>query len=135
METGIPARLTPSDGRRFGLTLGLVFLVFGTVSWWRGHTVAPTVLWSLGGALVGLGLLIPGRLGPLFRAWMGLAHLLSKVTTPIFMGLLYFLVLTPVGLLRRTFGRSPLHARADGGSYWVKHEIRPDPQGAMKRQF
>lgn len=135
MAEGIPARLTPAEGRRFGLTVGGAFLLLGGVSWWRGHTTAPMVLWIIGGALAGLGLVLPGRLGPVFRSWMAVAHGLSKVTTPIFMGLIYFVVLTPVGLVRRIIGRSPLRARAAGGGFWAPHEARPDPRDAMNRQF
>jgi hypothetical protein len=115
--------------------VGAAFLAFGGISWWRGHTTAPTVLWGVGGALAILGLVGPTLLGPVHRAWMGLAHLLSKVTTPIFMGLVYFVVLTPVGFLRRTLGRPPLEARLTDDSYWVTHEGRPDPRAAMNRQF
>ena len=77
-------------------------------------------------------------LGPVERAWMGLAHAISKVTTPIVMGVMYLLVLTPVGLLRRRFGGNPLvHApskrRATGSS-------RPERRAALSgshvgRQF
>ena len=49
---------------------------------------------------------------------MGLAHVISKVTTPIVMGVMYFLVLTPVGLLRRAFGRNPMVASQRARSYW-----------------
>ncbi len=135
MAEGIPARLTPSEGRRFGVTVGAAFLVLGGISWWRGHPTAPLVLWGLGGSLLLLGLVVPGSLGPVYRGWMGLAHLISKVTTPVFMGLIYFVVLTPVGFLRRTLSRSPLRATLQDGSYWAKHEARPDPRAAMNRQF
>ena len=65
------------------------------------------------------GILIPTRLGPVLRGWMGFAHLLSKVTTPIFLGIVYFLVVTPIALVTRAIGRRPLnHAEQDGG-FWT----------------
>src|SRR5688572_25382601 len=103
----------PGAGRRFGLLVGGVFLVFGGLSWWRGHNSVPYALWALGGVLVLGGALFPGSMGPLYRAWMGLARVLSKVTTPIFMGIVYFLVLGPIGLIRRVFGKNSL-VRAPG---------------------
>jgi hypothetical protein len=135
LEKGIPARLTTAEGRKFGLLVGGVFLLFGTISHWRGHTTAPIVMWSLGGALAAGGLLIPGHLGPVYRAWMGLAHGLSKVTTPIFMGVVYFLVLTPTGFLMRLLSRNPLHHPEKNGSYWVT--LTPSREGSdtMGRQF
>jgi hypothetical protein len=134
MAAGVPARLTAAQGRRFGLTVGLAFLVFAGIAWWRGHPTTTTVLGSLGGTLVAAGLIIPTYLGPVERAWMALAHLLSKVTTPIVMGVMYLVVLTPVGWLRRTFGGNPMVHPQENGSYW---KSRPEGHraGTLTRQF
>ena len=135
METGIPARLTPREGRKFGLLVGGTFLLFGTISHWRGHTTAPLVMWTLGGFLAAGGLLIPGKLGPVYRGWMRLGHALSKVTTPIFMGLIYYVVFTPVGVLMRLFGRHPLKHKATAESYWVGRPDADSTVSTMSRQF
>ena len=113
--------------------VGGVFLLIGGISRWRGHDTAPFILWSLGGALVLGGAIAPTLLGPVYRAWMGLALVLSKVTTPIFMGVVYFVVLAPVGLVRRLLGKNSL-VRARGDSFWVS---RPEPgrRGDLNRQF
>jgi hypothetical protein len=123
------------EGRKFGLVVGGAFLLLGGVSHWRGHDVAPIVMWALGGTLMLGGLLIPGHLGPVYRAWMGLAHQISRVTTPIFMGLVYFLVLTPTGLVIRALGRNPLKHASRDGSYWITHESSPEGPSTMSRQF
>jgi hypothetical protein len=79
------------------------------------------------------GLTMPERLGPVERAWMGLAHAISKVTTPLIMGLLFFVVMTPAGLLVRLFGHRPL-TRAGTGGVWVPRA--PDHlRGDLDRQF
>ena len=134
METRIPARLSPAEGRTFGLTVGGAFLVITAVLWWRGRHGAVPYVGGLGAALVAAGLLIPTMLGPVNRAWMGLAHLISKVTTPIFMGVVYFLVITPIGIAMRIAGRRPLVHPAQGGGFWhVRHET---PEASrMERQF
>jgi len=134
MAAGIPARLTAAQGRRFGLTVGAAFLVFAGIAWWRGNATATTVLTALGGSLSVAGLLIPTYLGPVERAWMKLAHLISKVTTPIVMGVMYLLVLTPVGVLRRAFGGNPMVHAPEGAGYW---KPRPEGQraGNLQRQF
>ena len=134
MAAGIPARLTAAQGRRFGLTVGIAFLVIAGIAWWRGHPTTTAVLGSLGGALSVAGLVIPTLLGPVERAWMQLAHLISKVTTPIVMGLMYLLVLTPIGWLRRTLGGNPMEHRPVGGTYW---HSRPAGKraGDLTRQF
>ena len=134
MAAGVPARLTAAQGRRFGLTVGGAFLVFAAIAWWRGHPTTTTVLGGLGGALSIAGLVIPTLLGPVERAWMQLAHVMSKVTTPIVMGVMYLLVLTPIGLLRRTMGGNPMVHAPDGGSYW---KSRPAGRraGNLSRQY
>lgn len=134
MEARIPARLTPAEGRRFGLLVGGVFLLLGGISRWRGHQVAPDVLWTLGAALVLGGLLIPGHLGPVYRRWMGLALMLSKVTTPIFMGLIYFGLFTPMGLFRRLSGKNSL-VRGDAGTFWVQRNAGPGRRSDLSRQY
>ena len=111
MAAGVPARLTAAQGRKFGLTVGIAFGVLGAILMWRGKATLSTVLLALGGVLVLAGLVVPTLLGPVERAWMGLAHLISKVTTPIFMGIVYFLVMTPIGFIRRRMG-SPIVPRA-----------------------
>lgn len=122
--------MTPAEGRKFAFPVGLAFLVLAALSRWRGHELPPLILGGLGLALLAAGLVVPGHLGPVFRAWMGFAHLLSKVTTPVFMGIVYFLVLTPTGLIMRVLGKDPLAAPA--GSGWVKREpTRSD----LDRQF
>jgi len=135
LAAGIRAGLTPREGRKFGLTVGAAFLVLAAVSRWRGHQIAPFVLASLGGVLVLAGAVLPGQLAPVYRAWMQLALLLSKVTTPIFMGLVYFVVLTPTGLLIRLFGRNPLKTRKLDGSYWVTRPAAKQETDSLTRQF
>lgn len=134
MEAGIPARLSPAEGRKFGLLVGGVFLLLGTLSWWRDHSLPPMILWSIGGLLVAGGALIPGSMGPVYRAWMGLAVRMSKITTPIFMGVVYFVVLTPIALVRRTFGHNAL-VRASGDSFWITRPAGAARRSDLTRQF
>jgi len=123
LAQSVPARLSPaysaSAGRKFGLTVGIAFLVLGAIARWRGHPATFIVLESLGATLVLAGLLIPRKLGIIERAWMKLAHLISRVTTPIFMGIVYFVVLTPVGFIRRSLGGNALIHRPGQTGLWL----------------
>jgi hypothetical protein len=130
----IPARLTPEEGRKFGVTVGLAFAVLAAISLWRGHDTAPLVLGVLGGALVLAGIAIPGHLGPVYRGWMRFALLISKVTTPIFMGLIYFLVLTPTSIVMRLLGHNPLVRKNVDDSYWITRGPARE-SSSMSRQF
>jgi len=113
--------------------VGAAFAVLGGLLRWRGAETAALVAWSLGGALVLGGLLIPGRLGPVYRGWMALAHAISRVTTPIVMGVLYYLVITPVGIIARALGHRPLRNRGKE-SYWVTR-AEGARRGDLGRQF
>jgi Saxitoxin biosynthesis operon protein SxtJ len=128
-----PARLTPAEGRKFGLTLAGAFAVLALIAWWRGGARAPIVFGTLAGLFLLGGALLPTRLGPVQRAWMGMAHAISKVTTPIFMGVVYFLVITPAGLVRRLFGSNALRTAQGRASGWVDRRDRP--RGDLSRQF
>ena len=135
MAEGIPARLTVAAGRRFGVTVGAAFLVFAGIAFWRGHPTTTTILGTLGAALVLAGLVIPTHLGPVERGWMKLAHLISKVTTPIVMAAMYLVVLTPVGALRRAFGGNPLTHEPARDSYWQSRPETRRRSASMERQF
>lgn len=136
MERGIPTRLSPREGRKFGLSVGFAFLVIGGILWlWRGHVNVPAVFAALGVPLVLAGLLIPDKLGPVYRAWMGFALLLSKVTTPIFMGIVFFLAILPIGFVMRLLGRNPMTRRQTDGSYLVVRPTGPDRHSDLRRQF
>lgn len=134
MAKDLSAGLTRAEGRKFGLTVGAAFLVLGGILWWRGRETMSLGFAGVGSLLALAGAVIPAHLGPLHRAWMGLAHLLSKVTTPIFMSVVYFLVITPVGLLMRAFGRNPVVPVLSNGSYWVTRGESAS-RSSMERQF
>ena len=135
MEKRVPAGLTAAEGRKFGLTVGGAFLVLGSIAYWRGKHTASTVLLSLGAALVVAALVAPTMLGPVERAWMGLAHLISKVTTPIFMGIVYFVAIMPIGFIRRLFGGSPITQRERTSTRWEPHTPAVVDRESMEHQF
>lgn len=132
MAAGIPARLTAAEGRKFAFTVGVAFLVFAGIALWREHPRIATGLTVPGVLLLLAGALVPAHLGGVYRAWMGLAHAISKVTTPIIMGLIYFVVLTPAGVLRRLVAGNPLESARTPQTVWVKREA---PAGDLERQF
>jgi len=90
---------------------------------------------ALGGLLALAGVFVPGRLGPVYRAWMGFSHLLSRVTTPVFMGIVYFLILTPIGAIMRLFGRNPVRRRPAHGSFWIRRPAGAEQNHKMEHQF
>lgn len=122
MEERVPARLTAAHGRRFGFTLGAAFLALGAVAWWRGGRIAPLVFTVLAVPLVLGALAMPTALGPVERAWMAFAERLARITTPIAMGIVFYLVMTPIGLVMRALGKNPLDHRSARDSFWIERD-------------
>lgn len=125
---------TRRELRSFALTVGAAFVLLAAFLAWRGRLTAALVLGTLGGLLALAGLLIPARLGGVHRAWMTMALAISRVTTPLFMGIVYFGLLTPIALVLRVLGRAPLRQPRDVKTWW-----RDRPPGArrsdLRRQF
>jgi hypothetical protein len=137
VEKADSSRLTVSAGRRFAWTLAAAFAVLGGIAWLRGRQRVEIVFGVVAGLFFLTGLFVPTRLAPVERAWMGLAKAISRVTTPIFMGIVYFVVLTPLGLLRRVFTKKTLSPSRSAQSFWVerKRSDREAMRRRMERQF
>jgi hypothetical protein len=125
-----------SSDRVFALTMAGFLTLVGLWPLARGG--APRA-WALGLAVVllGLALLAPTTLGPLNRAWTRLGLLLQRVTNPVILGLLFYLAITPTGLVMRLLGKTPLRLRLDRAAptYWIDRRP-PGPAGdTMRNQF
>ena len=131
---GPPAPPSRRELRQFAFVVGGVFLALAAASWWRGHPGRAAVLAAFGGPLALAGAVAPGRLGPAHRAWMALAHAMSRVTTPVFMGAIYFGILTPLGVARRMLARGALGVPRGAPTGWADR-----PPGSrrsdLRRQF
>jgi len=128
--------VSKSELRRFGLTVGGAFVLLGAVSWYRGHEIPPRVLWTAGGLLIVPGLLVPSLLGPVHRGWMAFAMALGHFNTRVILTALFYVVLTPIGLVMRLF-KDPLNRsmKPAGGSDWIRREPQPVDAASYERQF
>lgn len=117
--------------RNFGLIVGGVFTLLS--AWWlyRGKFVS-VASWTvtLGVALIIFGLIFPRALVYPNRAWMALAEVLAFISTRIILGLVFFLIVTPIGAAKRLLGWDPLNRRAvPRPSYWHDYgERQRDPR-------
>ena len=129
------ARRERREGRSFGLGVGGVLAAVG--AWWlfRGRFpgAAPWVL-GAGAALLAAGLAAPALLAVPSRLWLRFGEALSFVTTRVVLGVVFYLVLTPLGVLRRLLGSDPLGRRDAGqGSFWRAYPPRQrDPHHYVK---
>ena len=101
--------------RSFGLTTGAILAaLFGLFfPWLLGHTI-PLWPWVLCGTLVVWALLAPASLRPVYRVWMRFGLLMSRITTPIILSLVFFLLITPIAFIRGLLGKDSMARRLDG---------------------
>lgn len=125
-----------SSDRSFGFVFTGFFSIVGAIKWWIAN---PLYVWWFAAAAIVLivALTVPRALAPFNRAWMKLALLLYKIMNPLTMGLLFFLVMTPMGVVMRAFGKDFLRRKREPGvaSYWIAREPPGPAPDSMKNQF
>lgn len=123
--------------RQFGILLGLILC--GSAAWlFHRHSFSAFkfVALGLGPLLLILGVGMPKLLIWPCRVWMKFGLLLSKITTPIILAVIYFGVITPMGTIRRIFGSNPLGRRGPvRTSYWDDYDRRQSDCRHYERMF
>ncbi len=126
----LPGRKLPSrnDLRWFGVVVAAFFGIWSGVFWWAGASVAPRVLAAGGLGLVTLYYAIPQLRLPLYLSWMRLVHPIGWFVTHLILALIFFGLITPLGMVQRLFGRDALRMRrgASEDSYWTPRDSRDD---------
>jgi ABC-type uncharacterized transport system permease subunit len=109
--------------RKFALTMFCALGILGSFLVWRRRDIG-FVLWGIGSVALLIAWVRPRALKPVYKYWMKLAIALGFVTSHVVLGLLYYLVFTPLGLVMRLLGKNPLVLQPDKGlkSYWVIRE-------------
>jgi Saxitoxin biosynthesis operon protein SxtJ len=122
--------------RKFGLTVGGVFLFLGVLLLLR-HRPSYLVFCGAGALLVAFGVIWPRALKYVYIAWMTLAFTLGFVMSNVILTLFFFLVVTPIGLLARLFGKDFLARKWDkqAPSYWIPYGREAKPANSYERQF
>ncbi len=122
---------TPKEIRKFGLTFMVLCLLLAALSLYKGTTFWH---WCLGAGAVFLvtGLFAQPLLKPLYIGWMTLAFALGWINTRIILGIVFYLIFTPVGLMMRLFQKDSMGLRFDkqAASYWIK---RGPPDAGKER--
>lgn len=128
--------VTGSSDRSFGLVFAAFLALVGLspLLHHRGprlEVLVPAALF-LAAALVA-----PTLLAPLNRLWFRFGLLLHRLVSPVMMAAIFYLVVTPAGLLMRWRGKDPLHRRFDRAatSYWIVRQPPGPPAGSMSNQF
>ncbi|MFH1219784.1 MAG: SxtJ family membrane protein [Candidatus Eisenbacteria bacterium] len=122
--------------RKFGLTVGIAFGVLGGLLLWRGKWVYP-YSFVVSAALILLGLARPVLLGPLHKGWMKVADLMGWVMTRVILIILFYAVVTPLGLLARLAGKDFLDLKFDSraDTYWSRRDTADLSEDHYERQY
>ena len=121
-----------SSNRSFGIVFFIVFLLIGTYPLLNNDHIR---IWALIISIVFLilGLLNSKILLPLNKIWFKFGILLGKIISPLIMGLIFFVVVTPIALLMRLFDKDLLNLKFNKSkSYWIE---KNEPKSKMKNQF
>ena len=121
-----------SSNRSFGI---LFCIVFAIITFWPIISGNQLRLWSLPISIIFLvlGLLNSKLLNPLNIVWVKFGELLGRIIAPIVMAIIYFIIVTPIGLFMRLIGKDLLNIKfSKSNTYWIKREKKIS---SMKKQF
>lgn len=124
----------PSD-LSFGVTFSIFFIAVGILRSVNGGL--ETVWFAVAAAFLALALLRPILLRPLNTIWFVIGRSLNRVVTPLLMGLVFFVVVTPIGVIARLLKKNPLSLQIDRScdTYWLdRGQLRPT-NTSMRNQF
>ena len=121
-----------SSNRSFGIVFFIVFFLIALYPLINNEDIR---IWSLIISLIFLilGLINSRILNPLNKLWFKFGILLGKIVSPIIMGIIFFLVVTPIGFIMRIFGKDLLNLKFNSNkTYWIE---KKDSKSSMKKQF
>jgi large-conductance mechanosensitive channel len=126
----------PPSLKSFGVTFAVVFALIGLFPLIFGGSIR---IWALAisAAFLAVTYFAPAALAPFNKLWFKFGMLLHEIVSPIILGLMFFVAVTPIALLMRLFGKRPLAMAADPkkDSYWIKRDPPgPDPK-SLSNQF
>ena len=121
-----------SSNRSFGIVFFVIFLIVALYPLLNNEDLR---IWSLliSAIFLVLGLLNSKLLSPLNKFWFKFGLFLGKVFSPVIMGIIFFLVVTPIGFIMRIIGKDLLNLKFNKDkSYWIE---KTEPKSKMKNQF
>ncbi len=125
-----------SSNRGFGWVFTVVFLVIALWPLFSGHTLR---WWSLivSGVFLLITLKAPALLALPNRLWLRVGLLLNRIISPVVLAFLFYVVVTPMGVLMRMFGKDNLRLRRDAalGSYWIRRDPPGPRPDSLPHQF
>jgi hypothetical protein len=125
-----------SSHRSFGWVFTIVFAIIGV---WPALFGGAVRWWCLivSAAFLAVTLAAPALLGPLNKLWLRLGLLLNRVVNPLVLGIMFYLVVTPMAWIMRVAGKDSMRARTGRGdsSYWIKRDPPGPKPDSLNNQF
>ena len=132
MDSKFDNNIKISSNQSFGIVFFVVFLLIALYPMTNGEDIR---IWSLiiSFILMILGLLNSKILTPFNKLWFKFGILMGKIVSPLIMGVIFFFVVTPIGLIMRILGKDVLNLKKNKNkSYWIE---KNGPKSKMKNQF
>ncbi len=122
--------------RSFGLVFAVVFTIIALYPLIRGREIRAWAL-IVAGIFALLAFFLPALLAPLNRVWFQFGLLLHRIVSPLVLGMMFYVAITPMSLLMRLFGKRPLELDFDPAaqSYWIIRDPPGPAPESMKNQF
>ena len=125
-------KIKVSSNKSFGIVFSIFFLLISVYPLLNND---PIHYWSLFVSFIFLvlGLMNSKILSPLNLLWFKFGILLGKIVSPIVMGIIFFLVVTPISIILKIFGKDVLNLKFNNNkTYWI---VKDGPKSNMKKQF
>ena len=124
------------DLRIFGVTIGIILLLIAGFLFYKDKESFQIFLY-IAGAFIGFGSIIPIILKPIYIVWMVFAVILGWFMTRVILSLLFYVIITPIGLVLRIFGKDflELKKQAVQGSYWNQRDSNLEKNQNYEKQF
>ena len=121
---------------KFGWFFAAVFALLAVYAKWKAWGEAAAVALILSAFFAIVTVVSPKLLSPLNRLWYGLGLLLGKIVSPIVLGVIFFVLITPISLITRLFGRDELKMKKRSvDSYWVDRSPPGPSSDSIKNQY
>ena len=129
-------RSEKSDLRKFGITIGIILVMIAGFLFWKEKESFQIFL-TVGAVLCIFGVVIPVILKPIYWIWMIFATILGWIMTRLILSILFYVILTPIGLILRFFGKQFLELRWDKArnTYWNYRDKDQSIDGNYEKQF
>jgi hypothetical protein len=122
--------------REFGLTTGTaVAIIFGLFFPWLLDVAWPTWPWIIATALWTPALVQPSWLRWIYRTWMRFGLLVSRVTTPLVLGIVFFVMISPLAMVRRLMGKDPMLRTFDRNLASYRVRSKKSPKEKLEKPF